>query len=71
MSGAFTSYLRNRIGLENHYDNLPMQYMDFFSAVKIENKFDTFKKKKIIVLIYLLKTLIVGGGSNEYPQSMF
>ena len=39
---------------------------DFFSAVKIEN----FITKSLILLIFLLKTLIVGG-SNEYPQSMF
>ena len=41
-------------------------YLDFFSAVKIEN----FIGNISIFFIVLLKTLIVGTGSNKYPQSM-
>ena len=38
-----------------HYENLPKQYTEIFSAVKTEN----LLRKKRIFLIYLLKTLIV------------
>ena len=64
-----------------HYENLPMQYTEIFSAVKIEN----FIGKLLMLLIFSLKTYIVGtrknrlnkailtstGDSNEYPQCMF
>ena len=39
-----------------HYENLPMQYTDFFSAVKIEDS----SAKFLIFLMILLITLIVG-----------
>ena len=39
-----------------HYENLPMQYTENFSEAKIEN----FIGKKWIVLIFSLKTYIVG-----------
>ena len=35
-----------------HYENLPMQYTDYFSAVKIEN----FTRNYFIFLIFLLRT---------------
>ena len=55
--------------LSSHYENLPMQYTEIFSGVKFED----FIEKILILLLFLLKTLIVGtrGGSNKYPQSMF
>ena len=36
----------------SHYENLPMQYTEIFSAVKIENFFGFFK----IFFLFLLKT---------------
>ena len=46
----------------------PYNIERFFSAVKVEN----FIGKKLIFLIFLLKTLIVWrGGSNKYPEPMF
>ena len=41
---------------DKHYENLPMQYTDFFSSVKFENIIGIF----FIFLIFLPKTLIVG-----------
>ena len=58
-----------------HYENLPMQYTEIFSLVKIEHFHD------IIFDIFLIfaQNIDCGytlepprrGGSNEYPQSMF
>ena len=49
-----------------HQDNLTIQYREFVSSAKIEN---------FILIIFLLKTLIVGkrwqGYCSEYPQYMF
>ena len=42
------------VGRNYHYENLPMQYTEIFSAIKIENF--TRKKKRKIFLIFLLKT---------------
>ena len=36
----------------NHYENLPMQYTEIFSPVKIEN----FVRKFLIFFLFLLKT---------------
>ena len=57
------------------YVNLPMQYTEFVSAIKIENftriKEDIFKMfAKNIDCGYMLEPPC-RGGSNEYPQSMF
>ena len=38
-----------------HYENMPLQYTESFLAVKIEN----FIRKKLMLLIFMLKTLIV------------
>ena len=35
-----------------HYENLPMQYTEIFSPVKIEN----FVRKSLIFFLFLLKT---------------
>ena len=64
--------------LYEHFKNIYhianfIAYFYFFES-KIEN---FIGKKKMIIYIFLLKTLIVGthynrlGGNNEYPQSMF
>ena len=58
-----------------HYENLPMQYTEIFSAVKIENFIGTF----LIFFLKFAQNIDCGytleqprrGGSNEYPQSMF
>ena len=42
--------------LNIHYENLPIQYTEIFSVVKIKN----FVGKIMIFLIYLFITLIVG-----------
>ena len=61
----------------NHYENLPMQYTEHFSAAK------NLKVLRIFFFLYFLifaqKNKDCGyslepprrGGSNEYPQSMF
>ena len=43
--------LNNNV-LETHYENLPMQYMDIFSPVKIEHLI----RKFLIFFLFLLKT---------------
>ena len=66
---------REYIPSVTHYENLSMQYTDFFSAVKIEN----FIGKIIDVLNIFAQNIDFGytleppqrGGSNEYPQSLF
>ena len=70
-----TASLQSSANIDDRYENMPMQYTDNFSAVKVEN---FTRKKKMIFLIFLLKTYIVGtclnrltGGSNEYPQCIF
>ena len=63
--------------LYEHFKNIYhianfIAYFYFFESKKI-----SLEKKKMIIYIFLLKTLIVGthynrlGGNNEYPQSMF
>ena len=60
---------------ESHYEDLPMQYTEIFSAVKIENFVGNF----FIFFLFLLQNIDCGyslepprrGGSNLYPQSMF
>ena len=39
-----------------HYENAPMQYTAFFHGCKNDN----FQIKKLIIFLFLLKTLIVG-----------
>ena len=46
----------NQVSWLKHYENMPMQYIEIFSSVKIEN----FIGKCLIFSIFLLKTLIVG-----------
>ena len=53
LSALQSSYLSI---LNIHYKNLPIQYTEIFSVVKIEN----FVGKNMIFLIYLFKTLIEG-----------
>ena len=56
--------------------NLPMQYRDFFSVVKIEKFNGIFKN---IYFLIFAQNIDCGytlepsrrGGSNEYPHSMF
>ena len=55
---TFLSYVAAAL----HYENLPMQYTETFSAVKNEN----FIGKIWILLILLLETLIVG--TLELPR---
>ena len=58
-----------------HYENLPIQYTEIFSAVKIEN----FQLKMFDIFHIFAQNIDCGytlelprrGGSNEYPQSMF
>ena len=58
-----------------HYENLPMQYTEIFSPVKIEN----FQWKMFDIFLIFAQNIDCGytlepprrGGSNEYPQSMF
>ena len=55
-----------------HYENLPMQYTEIFSA-------DFIRKKKEDIFLIFAQNIDHGytleppwrGGSNEYPQSMF
>ena len=60
------------IQILKHYENMPMQYTEIFSPVKIEkihgNIFDIFAQN--IDCGYTLEPPR-RGGSNEYPQSMF
>ena len=59
----------------SHYENLPMQYTEIFSPVKIEN----FQWKIFDIFLIFAQNIDCGytlepprrGGSNEYPQSMF
>ena len=62
------------------YENLPIQYSIFFSAVLLKNEIIYCHWEKMIFLIKMYEILIVGtrknrarGGhdSNKYPQSMF
>ena len=51
----------------NHYENLPMQYIEiFFSDVKIEN----FARKTVIVFTFMLKTYIVGTRQNRLSEAV-
>ena len=58
-----------------HYENLPMQYIEIFSPVKIEN----FQWKIFDIFLIFAQNIDCGytlepprrGGSNEYPPSMF
>ena len=58
-----------------HYENLPMQYTEIFSALKIEK----FQLKIFDIFLIFAQNIDCGytlelprqGGSNEYPQSMF
>ena len=58
-----------------HYENMPIQYTEIFSAVKMEN----FPRKKIDIFNNFAQNMHCGytlepprrGGSNEYPQCMF
>ena len=58
-----------------HYDNMPMQYTEIFSPVKIEN----FQWKMFDIFLIFAQNIDCGytlepprrGRSNEYPQSMF
>ena len=63
----------NQMRFKSHYENLPMQYMEFFLAVKVEysmkNFFFLFFAQNIDCR-YMLE-LPCQGGSNEYLQSMF
>ena len=38
--------------VENHYENLPMQYTEIFKAIKNEN----FQQENLIFFLFLLKT---------------
>ena len=49
---------------EPHCENMPMQYIENFSADKIEN----FIGKNLIFLIFLLKTLIAGTRQNHLAE---
>ena len=59
----------------SHYENLPMQYTETFSAVKVEN----FHQEYVDIFLIFAQNIDCGytlepprrGGSNEYPQSMF
>ena len=59
----------------NHYENLPMQYTEIFSVVKIEN----FQQTNFDIFLIFAQNIDCGytlepprrGGSYEYPQSMF
>ena len=42
--------------LPSHYENSPMQYTDFYELQKLKISLEFF----LIILIFLLKTLIVG-----------
>ena len=54
-----------------HYENLPVQYTENFSAEKIENFIDIFNiYAKNIDCRYTLESPR-RGGSNKYPQSIF
>ena len=58
-----------------HYENLPMQYTESVSPVKIEN----VVRKILIFFLFSFQNIDCGytlepprrGGFNEYPQSMF
>ena len=71
-SGAFVSNLGE---IPGYYENLPMQYTQIFSLVKIEN----FQWKIFDIFLIFAQNIDCGymlepphrGGSNEYPQSMF
>ena len=70
----FLSYI-TFCGKENYYENLPMQYTEIFSPVKIEN----FHGIIFDIFLIFAQNIDCGytlepprrGGSNEYPQSMF
>ena len=59
----------------HHYENLPMQFTETFSAAKMEN----FVRKILIFFLFFAQNIYRGFtlepprrcGSNEYPQSMF
>ena len=63
------------VGYNLHYENLPMQYTETFSAVKVEN----FHQEYFDIFLIFAQNRDCGytleppqrGGSNEYPQSMF
>ena len=65
----------NNIEVEWNYENLPMQYTEIFSPLKIEN----FQLKNFDIFLIFAQNIDCGytlepprrGGSNEYPQSMF
>ena len=57
-----------------HYENMPMQYIEFSEALKIEN----FQWKSFDIFLNFTQNKDCGytlepphrGGSNEYPQSI-
>ena len=59
----------------DHYENLPMQYTFFYSAVKIEN----FVGKKCDIFLIFAQNIDCGymleqhrrGGSNEYVPTIY
>ena len=54
---SVTVTIRPGGGAGYHYENLPMQYTEIFSAVE---KMKISPEKKIIFFIFLLKKYIVG-----------
>ena len=73
--GPVISISDKKFKVRYHYENLPMQYTETFSAVKIEN----FHQKYFDIFLIFAQNIDCGytleppqrGGSNEYPQSMF
>ena len=63
------------LSVVHHYENLPVQYTKNFLALKIKN----FQYKKFDIFLIFAQNIDCGytlepprgGGSNEYPQSMF
>ena len=58
--------IRDKYEATNHKENTPMQYMEIFSSVKIES----FIGKISILLIFLLKTLILGTRKNRLVEAV-
>ena len=49
-----------------HYENLPVQYTEIFSPVKIEN----FIRKILIFFLFLLNTYTVGTRKNRLAEAV-